>query len=64
VCLLVIAKAGKEDMKVLIRNGEITKVEFVFRHSDLQIDISSCICTAETEDMVMFSHCLNGIEAK
>jgi len=64
VCLLVIAKAGKEDTEDPIRISEIIKVEFVFRQRDLQIDINNCICTAETEDMVMFSYCLNGIEAK
>ena len=56
ICLSVIVKAGMENLGDLTRNSAIggKKIEFVFRHSDLQIDIGNRICTAEAEKVVTF----------
>jgi len=48
------------------RNSEtgVEKIEFVFHHSGFQIDIGSCICTAEAEEAVTLLPFLDGIGIK
>ena len=61
----MIGNAGEEDPEDPINlmgiRGE--KIEFVFHHGNFQI-IGDCICTAETEEVMTFLPCLNGIKVK